>query len=1566
MDQPTAFFGGGYVIRGDIEFEGSLLQDPISIGAGSIANDDTMAIGVRSEATGTDAISVGKDSKAVNRLTAAFGYDAQATGMDATALGSETRAPSNWNTVVGYGAGTAQNGENVVLVGRLAEAQGNDAVAIGEVSRANGNQSTAVGRDTDALDDNASVFGQGSTADGLGTTVVGQGVTVEADEATSVGTEVNVSGVRATGVGRNSIASAPDAVAIGEGAEASAEKASALGKGAIATGQNSLAIGNDTQVTQDNTYSFGDRNVNLPLGRSFLYPEDAGSQTIVNLPVTDAPAAGTDQEYKFEIAGESIFEVAAEADGSGGIQNKVARIKGSFDIRGGGDSLADIVSGNISIVDPDGNEQVGLDATSDPVKIDLHNNRVNNFGIRSGESITYPTDTGSETFVDFTISDPSNNSEQSYAFSVGGNSVVRVFSEGDGAGGLKNIELRLDENLNTNDKDIVDNGTTIWNGTEKYIEQTALENDTVTYSSGDGLTGAGDVSLGGSSTINIGAGSFITANASEIEVNVGSGLEGDGTDNIRIRGDEIADGFLSEGTDPYQLSVNVDRGLEGDGSNNIRVDEDVAFDFTSQISFGSGLDVSDDIEDGATVIWNSTEEYIEQTALENDTVTLNTSNGISAGSVSLGGSVNIGIDGALSLDTDLEASGGSLIWDSTNTYIPQDRLQNDSVEYTAGNGIASAGSVSLGSTGEITVDPSSYVTVDANGVSVNIGTGLEGDGSDNIQIDQSTSFDFTSQIQFSAGLDTRGNITDGTVTIWNDTQQYINQDVLQNDSVGVSSGNGLTGGTNALSLGDSITIGIEEGGVQLNEIDESIAPTWTGDHTFNGGLAMGDSIDMQSDYNIVNLPSPTQAAHAARKGYVDSVAEGLNLKKSCQAATDGTSIDLSSSVDPNPIDGYTISDGDRVLLKDQANAVENGIYEATTAADPSTWVRASDFNEDGEVTSGSFTFVSNGTINGSTSFTVVTEDPIEVDVDPIEFDQFASAGEIIGGIGLTKDGQTLDVDIDALSGTGIEKDGDAFRIASEAAGDGLTGGSGSAFDIVVSDFAGSGIADDGSGDLELNTPYDNLTTLFGSTVSVGGKLNLGGDLEGSDGVTTIWDSTNNYVPTSSLQFTDITINGSDGLSAGTASLGGSTSISISGNLSLDSDLESVDGEVIWDEANSYIPQNRLQNDSVEYTSGNGISGAGSVSLGNSTSISVDPSSYITVDSNGVSVNIGTGLTGDGSGNITVDESTGFTFTSQIQFSSGIDARGNIEDNGTTIWDSANSYIPDNVLQYTDVTINGSDGLSGGTASLGGNISLSISGNLSLDSDLQAVDGKTIWDEANSYIPSSALQSDTITVAGTDVSLGSSVSISLSDLSGFDISGSNLSDGTTTIWNSSGGYVPTTSLENTSVSIGTGTGLTGGGSPSLGGTGIDISLTNTDVTINGNNGLTGGTVSLGGSTTVGISGALQLDTDLESDPNGSGVLIWDESSEYIPQGRLQNDSVTVSAGTNLSTGGSVSLGDSVTIDLADPIDLSDLNVDSIGDNGQGFIDFSISGIKRAELDGSGNLDIEGSLTEGAAL
>jgi len=1553
VQNPSSFITGGGVISGDIEIQGILDQDPIIFGRNAIGLEGATVIGVNAEVGDEDATAIGFASKATNQNTTAFGKESEATGGDATALGNEATAPSRWNTVIGYDAGADEetvglepNGDNVVLVGRESQASGDNGVAIGEISRANGDNSTAVGRGTQAFADNSSVFGQGSVSMGSGTTIVGQDVSVMADEATSVGTEVDVSGFRATAIGRNSSATAENSTAVGVSAEAN--------------GINSLAVGNGTVVDQDNTFSFGDRNINLPVTRSILYPNNAGEVTLVDFGINDEAAAGLTQSYSFEINSEPIFELSAITDGDGGIEDASANVPGVL-----------TAVGKIALQDSEGNDLFSFDNTGGTPFIDFAGTQVRNIQsmLAGGVEVTgvfnnqIRVDAINVTdFADSFLSQgPSphqigvnitNGLESDGANSLrpSGGQIADVFlSEGNNPHQLSvNIGRGItgdgDNNISVNEAtefnfenvidfisgldvsdDITDGTTVIWDSSEGYVNQDALENSVITLNAGNGLKNGSTAELGGAFGLDIEpadfVGSYIIDEGSDlIAVNIGSGIRADQNngDKIAIDADSISDTFLSQSdSGPHQISVNIGRGLEGDGANNIRLNEDTSFDFTNLIDFDSGIRLSS----GTSV--NIPQDAVPQT-LVSYPVTASSSVGAERSYTFDVGDTSIikayaESDGSGSVQNpelrslvNLDVTGndiynnGTLIWNSDLEQIEQNVLENDSIQIVGGNGLKNGSTAALGGSFSLDVEPAdfigTYISESSDLISVNIDRGLEGDGSDNIIVDEGTDFTFTSTaIDFINGFDTAGDITDGAQTIWDtgtgeipdSALGLIDNDTIRNSNITVSPGNALTGG-GQVDLGSSITLGIATDAIQVPELDQSIVPTWTGTHVFDSGLDVGSRINMQSTNRVINLPDPSDPFDSANKSYVDSVAEGLTVKGSCVAATDGTNIDLSTSTSVSTVDGISISNGDRLLLKDQTDKTENGIYDAVDTTDTSTWVRSSDFNEDSEVVSGAFTFVANGDVNGSVSFTVTDQDPITLGTDEINFSQFATAGEIVGANGIIKDGLELSIDVPILSGFGIEgaNSDSEFRVSSEIIGDGLSGASGSVIDIVASEIAGSGISPDGSNNLELTE-------------------------------------------------NSVIVNASDGLSDG-----------------------------------------------------------GSVSLGSSIDLNINPGdfagTFISTETGGdslsdLTLNIGRGIEGDGSGNISVDEDVGYSFTSLIDFQSGLDTRGDIVDNTTTVWDSGIGEVPDaalgtisnTILDENQVTVTAGNGLTtGGTVQLGSSITIDV--DVIANSDLQnssltiSPGNGLTGGGATALGSSSTLSVAAADFAGTFIStdvdgdltldLGTGLEDSGTGLlqfdedvaysftsaidfaSGFDTTGDIEDSGNAvTIWDSANGEIPDTALgsianatlENSSITINAGNGLIGTAIPSLGES-VTLNIADSGVDIPELNIPFTDLSSLFG-TPISVGGQLNLAADIIS---SASEVIWDDSNSYIPQGRLQNDSIDISAGGGITGGGSTPLGNVASI----AVDASSVagNGLAVGDN-PFEIEIGGSSIGTGELD-----------------
>jgi hypothetical protein len=172
-------------------------------------------------------------------------------------------------------------------------------------------------------------------------------------------------------------------------------------------------------------------------------------------------------------------------------------------------------------------------------------------------------------------------------------------------------------------------------------------------------------------------------------------------------------------------------------------------------------------------------------------------------------------------------------------------------------------------------------------------------------------------------------------------------------------------------------------------------------------LAVPTAEFSMNSQKIVSLADPQNPQDAATKAYVDAARSGLDVKASVRVATTANITSLSGFADGGEIDGVTLSaaNNDRVLVKNQSTASENGIYVLTFT---SGLMRAQDANSSAEVTSGMFTFVSEGTVNSDSGWVLTTNDTITLDTTELTFVQFSGAGQITAGNGLTKTGNTID------------------------------------------------------------------------------------------------------------------------------------------------------------------------------------------------------------------------------------------------------------------------------------------------------------------------------------------------------------------------------------------------------------------------------------------------------------------------------------------------------------------------------------------------------------------------------
>jgi len=151
---------------------------------------------------------------------------------------------------------------------------------------------------------------------------------------------------------------------------------------------------------------------------------------------------------------------------------------------------------------------------------------------------------------------------------------------------------------------------------------------------------------------------------------------------------------------------------------------------------------------------------------------------------------------------------------------------------------------------------------------------------------------------------------------------------------------------------------------------------------------------------LTNLADPVSDQDAATKFYVDSVAQGLDVKASVKAAT-SANITLSGA---QTIDGVSVVAGDRVLVKAQTAQADNGIYVASNTS----WSRSADANTFAELVS-AYTFVEEGTTYADTGWVCTVNAGGTLGTTPITWSQFSGAGTYQAGTGLTLTGNTFSI-----------------------------------------------------------------------------------------------------------------------------------------------------------------------------------------------------------------------------------------------------------------------------------------------------------------------------------------------------------------------------------------------------------------------------------------------------------------------------------------------------------------------------------------------------------------------------
>ena len=296
-------------------------------------------------------------------------------------------------------------------------------------------------------------------------------------------------------------------------------------------------------------------------------------------------------------------------------------------------------------------------------------------------------------------------------------------------------------------------------------------------------------------------------------------------------------------------------------------------------------------------------------------------------------------------------------------------------------------------------------------------------------------------LTFSGGPGMQTAVTDNEIT--------VNATALTNSnlsgSAGITNANlatpTITLGTSTLTLGQS-TLSID--GLQSLIVDDitindQTISTTASNKNINltphgtGTVIVPTGYEDRSGFTDESL---------ANKAYVDQVAQGLDAKPSVKVATTanltatysngtagvGATLTNSGTQATLTIDGVSPSASDRVLVKDQSTAAENGIYiVSNVGSGSSNWVltRATPEDQPAELSGGSFVFVEEGTIGGDNGYVFTHTGLPTFGTTALDVAQFSGAGQVVPGDALSKSGNRLDVEVDNSS---IEVNADQLRV----------------------------------------------------------------------------------------------------------------------------------------------------------------------------------------------------------------------------------------------------------------------------------------------------------------------------------------------------------------------------------------------------------------------------------------------------------------------------------------------------------------------------------------------------------
>lgn len=168
--------------------------------------------------------------------------------------------------------------------------------------------------------------------------------------------------------------------------------------------------------------------------------------------------------------------------------------------------------------------------------------------------------------------------------------------------------------------------------------------------------------------------------------------------------------------------------------------------------------------------------------------------------------------------------------------------------------------------------------------------------------------------------------------------------------------------------------------------------------------------------------APTLDLHAVTKAYVDALMLGLKAKTECRLATTANVNLASALANGQTLDGQVIATGNRILVKNQTDPLQNGIYVAPASGAAS---RATDADVYAELFQ-ALVSVLEGTANAGKSWVSQTTSTGTIGVDAVTFAQINLDAVTADGQGIEKSGSTLSLELD---GATLSKSASGLRVA---------------------------------------------------------------------------------------------------------------------------------------------------------------------------------------------------------------------------------------------------------------------------------------------------------------------------------------------------------------------------------------------------------------------------------------------------------------------------------------------------------------------------------------------------------